>query len=233
MLIYNVMTDMKKTLVAAFVLLALPIGRTAAAAPYDLLIQATSIVIVPSELFVGQTGRIYATVDSVGTEDVEGSVTFDDDGTGIGSKPISAKARGKPEEAWITWQPKSVGMHTLTVSVKNDLGSNDATPGDNIATRDVFIDRDTDGDGIGDAKDPDDDNDAVEDGTDNCPTTANTDQVDADHDGIGDACDNCPAVANPTQTDSNGNGAGDACDNCPDDTNADQAYAGGEGRGGA
>ena len=36
---------------------------------------------------------------------------------------------------------------------------------------------------------PDIDNDGVEDSTDNCPSTANSDQADADGDGLGDACD--------------------------------------------
>ena len=70
---------------------------------------------------------------------------------------------------------------------------------------------DIDGDGIGDL-------------IDNCPTTANTNQVDTDSDGIGDVCDNdddgdgvldnednCPLTANPDQADWNNNGVGDVC----------------------
>jgi hypothetical protein len=49
--------------------------------------------------------------------------------------------------------------------------------------------RDTDGDGRGDACDDDDDNDGVEDRLDNCPTVPNPGQADSDGDGIGDACE--------------------------------------------
>src|SRR5690606_7054420 len=48
---------------------------------------------------------------------------------------------------------------------------------------------DTDGDGLGNACDDDDDNDGIPDVTDNCPLVSNPDQADADGDGVGDACD--------------------------------------------
>lgn len=78
----------------------------------------------------------------------------------------------------------------------------------------------------------DSDSDLVDDGQDNCPAVANSDQADGDRDAIGDACDrfpsdpgndrdrdglaaaddNCPAVANRGQRDWDGDGRGDACD---------------------
>ncbi|HSA20914.1 MAG TPA: thrombospondin type 3 repeat-containing protein [Myxococcota bacterium] len=56
------------------------------------------------------------------------------------------------------------------------------------------------------------DEDGYEDDFDNCPFSANRDQVDGDGDGIGTACDNCPQDANDTQLDTDGNMLGDACD---------------------
>ena len=50
---------------------------------------------------------------------------------------------------------------------------------------------DADMDGLGDACDPDIDGDGLANEDDNCPTTANPEQLDADGDGVGDVCDNC------------------------------------------
>jgi hypothetical protein len=94
----------------------------------------------------------------------------------------------------------------------------------------------------------DTDRDNIPDGCDNCPSIANTDQIDSDSDGVGDVCkdtdgdeildamDNCPEVSNPNQEDNYGStDVGDACedtdgdeildaiDNCPEDSNPDQA----------
>ncbi len=108
--------------------------------------------------------------------------------------------------------------------------------------------KDTDGDGIGDACEADADNDTIPNATDNCPLVPNPDQVDTDGDRFGDACDpdddndtvadasdNCPLAANADQKDTDGDGLGDACDpdadndtipnatdNCPLLANADQ-----------
>ena len=73
--------------------------------------------------------------------------------------------------------------------------------------------KDSDGDGIGDICD-DDDDDEIIDIEDNCPNIHNPDQKDSDGDGWGDECDNCPDAANPDQKDSDGDRAGDVCDKC-------------------
>lgn len=71
---------------------------------------------------------------------------------------------------------------------------------------------DLDGDGAGDACDPDADGDQVADAVDNCRMLVNSGQADADGDRIGDACDNCALEQNLHQADRNRNGIGDACD---------------------
>ncbi len=84
---------------------------------------------------------------------------------------------------------------------------------------------DNDLDAQGDACDPDDDNDAIEDLIDNCPWHPNSLQVDTDLDGAGNVCDddddgdhvlddvdNCPLVINPDQMDLDTDGHGDICD---------------------
>lgn len=74
---------------------------------------------------------------------------------------------------------------------------------------------DADRDGMGDACDPDADNDGILNDPDNCPLIHNPDQLDSDSEGgdkQGDACDNCPTVVNIDQQDTDKDGIGDACD---------------------
>lgn len=107
---------------------------------------------------------------------------------------------------------------------------------------------DADGDGLGDACDPDADNDGIVNNPDNCPLVANPDQDDTEDkpDRKGDACDNCPTVPNPEQTDTDDDGMGDTCDpdadndgvinahdNCIRVKNADQRDTDGDGIGDA
>lgn len=64
----------------------------------------------------------------------------------------------------------------------------------------------------------DGDGDGLTDNLDNCPQSANPDQIDSDGDGAGDACDQCPAERGAALgcPDSDGDGFSDAADDCPD-----------------
>jgi type IV pilus modification protein PilV len=99
---------------------------------------------------------------------------------------------------------------------------------------------DTDGDGIPNTTDPDDDNDGVDDTGDNCPLDSNAGQLNTDRgftggDALGDACDddddadtvpdarpdNCPVTQNLDQADGDRDGIGDVCDQGQSDTDGD------------
>ena len=104
-------------------------------------------------------------------------------------------------------------------TIANAVGSN----GTDIGAFELHPD--SDADGISDPFDPDDDNDGVLDGNDNCSLVSNADQSDNDADGAGDVCDadddsdgvpdqtdNCRFSPNPDQADFDLDGVGDTCD---------------------
>jgi gliding motility-associated-like protein len=116
-----------------------------------------------------------------------------------------------------------IGDFRVTLTVMDASGNMDSTIV--IVTVENGNYTDTDGDGLADNCDEDDDNDGILDADDNCPLIANADQSDIDGDGIGDECDddrdgdgvsngmdNCPDTFNPDQADRDNDGLGDVCD---------------------
>ncbi|MDH5785074.1 MAG: thrombospondin type 3 repeat-containing protein [Chromatiales bacterium] len=85
---------------------------------------------------------------------------------------------------------------------------------------------DTDSDGQGNVCDADDDGDGVLDADDAFPLDA-TESADGDSDGLGDNADNCPLTANADQLDTDADGQGNVCDTDDDNDgvlDADDAF---------
>ncbi|SMF07690.1 Secreted trypsin-like serine protease [Alteromonadaceae bacterium Bs31] len=97
--------------------------------------------------------------------------------------------------------------------------------------------KDTDGDGMGNRCDPDDDNDGFTDAEENRVGSNTKDPnstpesilYDADTDGILNVVDNCPNKANPNQKDADLDGLGNACDDDDDNDGFTDAFENNQG----
>lgn len=130
----------------------------------------------PEPFFVGDTVRIYVAVRNHTDGDMSGTVDFFDGDTLIGKSSFTA-LRGHVIESWVDWTA-TMGTHRIraTISRSAIVGSDGSA--DTLTTalaEDVLtVERDTDGDDIGDAIDTDDDNDGT---SDEEETTAGTDPL--------------------------------------------------------
>jgi hypothetical protein len=208
--------------VLLFALCSLLIGPVPGhAAGCVLSIRTQDISVVPAAPFLNQSARIYATVQPECNSDTEGSVLFYANDALIGNKPISYKKAGRAEEVWVNWRPTQYGETKLRVDTKGEGGE----VGDSASIT-LFIDRDTDNDGVGDREDLDDDNDGILDGADSHPLDP-TRSRDTDGDGIDDSIDSDDdndglydfaekdLGTNPLKYDTDSDGVGDKQDAFP------------------
>ncbi|MCK9360624.1 hypothetical protein M0Q28_00125 [Patescibacteria group bacterium] len=191
------------------------------AADCILSIRTQDISVVPAAPFLNQSARIYATVQPECANDTEGSVLFYANDALIGNKPISYKKAGRAEEVWVNWRPTQYGETKLRVDTKGEGGE----VGDSAFIT-LFIDRDSDNDGVGDREDTDDDNDGVLDTQDQFPLDPNKSR-DTDGDGQDNSVDSDDdndglydfeegnIGTNPLKYDTDGDGVGDKQDAFP------------------
>ncbi|KKU11982.1 MAG: hypothetical protein UX17_C0062G0003 [Parcubacteria group bacterium GW2011_GWC2_45_7] len=188
----------------------------AAAFEYDLGIRPEDLTILPapSQLVSGQRARIYATAHNFGSHDTVGVISFYQGPTLIGeSQPISVRATGFADEVFIDFIVPS-GSFNILAKIR-DTSPADQNPANDEAVTTLITplaDRDgdsrpdeqdncpdvanrdqanNDGDSMGDACDPDDDNDGLSD-IDELARGTNTKNPDTDGDGVGDARDTRP-----------------------------------------
>ncbi len=142
--------------------------------------------------------------------------SFSSDGGGTNVTDTGAITSATDQITGIDLSGLADGLITLTVTL-TDSSANEGTPVQDSATKDV-----------------DQDNDGISDANDNCPSIANTDQLDTDNDGDGDECDTdddndgtpdtedaFPLDPNE-DTDTDGDGTGDNADAFPNNLNEDK-----------
>ncbi|MBP6945089.1 hypothetical protein KBD61_04715 [Patescibacteria group bacterium] len=196
------------------------------AALYDLQLATDDIVLQPRYPIAKQPVRIYATVQNLGERDTEAMIEFFDGERKIGSKFVSVRTGGRPDEVWLEWTPMSEGDHLLRVRLVSDSDTPDEDLTNGTATLEVYADRDTDGDTYPDRVDQDDDNDGTMDANDQFPLDPRR-QKDTDNDGIDDKEDNDidndgltnaqerEVGTDPLRRDTDGDGVGDKEDVFP------------------
>lgn len=120
-------------------------------------------------VFANVPTRIYVALRNNTDKDLSGTIRFRDNEKSIGTAYVNALP-GRIVEAWTDWTP-SYGEHTITatlydvklssIGVRSEVVEVESTLAEDVLT----VDYDTDKDGIGNADDPDDDNDTIPDET--------------------------------------------------------------------
>lgn len=143
-----------------------------------------------SPFFAGDTVRLYAALQNNSGFDIKGEATFFDKNEKIGKADFSV-VNGRLFEVWTDWRVAE-GSHTVSVAItkvfKVEVGRDPqpitlAFP--SFAQAPLLVDKDTDGDGIGDRNDTDDDNDGLSDAEEKKYGT-NPTVADSDRDGVSD-----------------------------------------------
>lgn len=178
---------MKKGIkLTTFLLTFLTFSQVALAFAGDMSINSENIRFSHNNFLEGKTTRIYATVVNHSNKDLLGIVRFFDNGKQIGGDQAISIFNGKTDDVFIDWVP-AYGAHNIAVKIFPWEPQID-NPANNWIVSEIFAVQDTDHDGIPNTKDPDDDNDGINDELDAFPLNPK-EQYDTDGDGKGDNSD--------------------------------------------
>ncbi len=158
---------------------------TTFAATADLALDSSSISLSQSSFLEGQKIRIYVAVSNHGPIDALGTVkiTNQNNGKQIGADQVVSIVGQKNDTVFVDWIAIA-GTQTISAKV-TPWDANGDNPNNNSQSKQIFVEQDTDRDGIKNSADDDDDNDGVIDSEDAFPLDKN-EQKDTDGDGIGD-----------------------------------------------
>lgn len=209
-----------------FIVFCLIIGQACFALnSYDLAVFSGDIYLSKDDVYVGDNVRVYARIRNHGTEDVSTYVYFYQGNLLIGEPQyVSSVAGGEYEEVWVdNWVPTE-GSYNIRVKIDKTLLVNNTSTGgkDEYIDQDVsnneaiskliYVCIDTDGDGICNVDDEDDDNDGLKDTQEDKNNNGDVDagetdplDPDTDDDGYIDSQDDCPLDPNG-HLDSNNDG---------------------------
>ncbi len=170
------------TLLAGFLLIP-----SALAASGDLAIYDSNVIFSNSYFLEGSSVRIWASISNNSDTDLLGSVRFTEGGNNIDAdQPISALA-GLTDDVFVDWTPSSYGYYEITVSVMPwDSSADDSS--NNTVTKTVYVEQDTDHDGIANSQDEDLDGDGTLNDEDEFPSDS-SESTDTDGDGTGNNAD--------------------------------------------
>lgn len=190
------------------VLALLAFAPAALAVSGDLAIYDGNVNFVSAQILEGNPVRIKAQVMNNSSYDLLGSVRFSTDKGAIGpDQPISALA-GKNDDVFIDWVPSTYGLHNITVQVIPwDASKDDAS--NNVVKKQVYVEQDTDHDGLKNTADEDLDGDNVSNTEDLYPNDGK-ESKDTDGDGKG----------NNSDEDDDNDGVMDTEDQLPENPNA-------------
>jgi len=181
-------------------------GPKSSFAKTDISVDEKDITFSKTALFDGDLIKVYARVFNSGDNDVSGYVVFLNNGKEMaGTQPISLKPNTY-DDVFIDWKAKA-GTYNIEVKIIGLNPADDSIENNQTIKKTVFIDLDTDKDGIGDSKDPDTDGDGLTNEEEKIKGT-NPLMADTDGDKVNDKIDAFPTDKTEWH-DTNNNDIGD------------------------